>query len=58
MSPFRVNNINELSLLIKNVCELNKINYEIKDNHYELLPEVKALYANELHKPGELTGNS
>ena len=30
-----VNNINELSLLIKNVCELNKINYEqiIIDNN-------------------------
>jgi glycosyltransferase involved in cell wall biosynthesis len=30
-----VNNINELSLLIKNVCEFNKINYEqiIIDNN-------------------------
>jgi len=37
---------------------LNQINYELQDNRYELLPEVKALPVIESQEPGELTGNS
>ena len=37
---------------------LNQINYDIQDNRYELLPEVKALRMHKACEPGELTGNS
>jgi len=37
---------------------LNQINYELQDNKYELLPEVKALPVIGSQEPGELTGNS